>query len=200
MIGVVGAARGRDAPGGPEGGLVQGAAPEDGVHFQSAGDGDAPRSLVLGPWSLVLKKQREQGEEHRRSLARGKRGVYEFVALADRFGAEVVDSEACLCNTMCVFRIEIAPPADGHLAELRAHERAAVAEAILRDLAHEPTTPTRRRKLLEGARPPFAAVPPVRQLRVGEIRVFYDADEDTKTVTVRAIRRKPPHKTTEEIL
>jgi len=30
--------------------------------------------------------------------------------------------------------------------------------------------------------------------------VFYDLDEKAKMVTVRAIRRKPPRKTTEEIL
>jgi mRNA-degrading endonuclease RelE of RelBE toxin-antitoxin system len=41
---------------------------------------------------------------------------------------------------------------------------------------------------------------PVWELRVGKFRVFYDVDEDATTVTVRAIREKPPHKTTEDIL
>jgi len=30
--------------------------------------------------------------------------------------------------------------------------------------------------------------------------VFYDVDEEKMTVHVRAVRRKPPHRTTEEIL
>lgn len=38
------------------------------------------------------------------------------------------------------------------------------------------------------------------ELRVGEYRVFYDVQEQARLVTVRAIRLKPPHKTTEEIL
>ncbi len=54
--------------------------------------------------------------------------------------------------------------------------------------------------MLEGLAPSFEAVPPIWELRVGEYRIFYDVDEDEKKVYVRAIRRKPPHKTTEEIL
>ena len=42
--------------------------------------------------------------------------------------------------------------------------------------------------------------PTVWELRIGEFRVFYDVNEETALVTVRAIRQKPPHKTTEEIL
>ena len=41
---------------------------------------------------------------------------------------------------------------------------------------------------------------PVWELRVGEYRVFYDVDDTEHVVTVRAIRHKPPHATTEEIL
>jgi len=43
-------------------------------------------------------------------------------------------------------------------------------------------------------------VVPIWELRVGEFRVFYDVDEEAQTVFVRAVRHKPPHKTTEEIL
>ena len=39
-----------------------------------------------------------------------------------------------------------------------------------------------------------------RSLRVGEYRVFYDVQEQARLVTVRAIRLKPPHKTTKVIL
>jgi len=41
---------------------------------------------------------------------------------------------------------------------------------------------------------------PVWELRIGEHRVFYDVDEPARRVLVRAIRRKPPQRTTEEIL
>ncbi len=70
-------------------------------------------------------------------------------------------------------------------------------EAQLRDL---PTSETRNRKQLRGLVPPFEAVPPIWELRVGDYRVFYDVDEIEYRVYVRAIRRKPPHKRTEEIL
>jgi mRNA-degrading endonuclease RelE of RelBE toxin-antitoxin system len=38
------------------------------------------------------------------------------------------------------------------------------------------------------------------ELRIGMYRVFYYVDEQQETVTIQAIRYKPPHKTTEEIL
>jgi len=67
-------------------------------------------------------------------------------------------------------------------------------------LTHEPTRRTRSRKPIIGLAPPWEHEDPVWQLRVGEHRVFYDVDEAGSVVTVRAIRYKPPHKTTEEIL
>jgi len=48
--------------------------------------------------------------------------------------------------------------------------------------------------------PPWDAVPPIWELRVGGYRVFYDVSEEGKTVYVRAIRRKPAARRTEEIL
>jgi len=56
------------------------------------------------------------------------------------------------------------------------------------------------KKILRGVTPPWEHVEPVWELRVDEYRVFYDTDETTRQVTVRAIRHKPPHKTTEDIL
>jgi mRNA-degrading endonuclease RelE of RelBE toxin-antitoxin system len=35
---------------------------------------------------------------------------------------------------------------------------------------------------------------------VGKFRVFYDLNEDDKVVVVRAVRKKAPHATTEDIL
>jgi len=43
-------------------------------------------------------------------------------------------------------------------------------------------------------------VDPIWELRLGEYRVFYDVDEAKSSVTIRAIRHKPPHKRTEEVL
>lgn len=79
------------------------------------------------------------------------------------------------------------------------HQRRIV-DAIRRDLTHTPTVPTRNRKALHGLVPPFEAVPPVWELRVGEWRVYYDIDEPAQEVHVRAVRPKPPHTTTEESL
>ena len=87
------------------------------------------------------------------------------------------------------------------LAELRAFDRTTVLNAIEEQLSHQPGVPTKRRKVLVGLIPPWHAVPPVWQLSVGDVRVFYDVDEEKKKmVAVRAVRRKPPHATTEEIL
>jgi hypothetical protein len=53
---------------------------------------------------------------------------------------------------------------------------------------------------LTGLIPPWEYIEPVWELRVGEYRVFYDVDEHSSLVMIRAIRYKPVHKTTEEIL
>ncbi|MFQ5684380.1 MAG: type II toxin-antitoxin system RelE/ParE family toxin [Candidatus Binatia bacterium] len=86
------------------------------------------------------------------------------------------------------------------LKKLSAYRRNLILEVIDTQLSHEPTSPTRNRKLLVNLIPPWDAEPPVWELRVGEYRVFYDVSEAEKTVYVRAIRRKPPGKRTEEIL
>jgi mRNA-degrading endonuclease RelE of RelBE toxin-antitoxin system len=61
----------------------------------------------------------------------------------------------------------------------------------------QPEKPATRKSLLI---PPWEYVEPVWELRVGAYRVFYDVEEETDVVMIRAIRYKPPHKTTEEIL
>ncbi len=62
-----------------------------------------------------------------------------------------------------------------------------------------PADPTTRKKMLTGIQPPWNALRPVWQLRVGDFRVFYDVDTRSRRVVVRAVRRKG-RKTTEEIL
>nr|VFJ96811.1 MAG: Plasmid stabilisation system protein [Candidatus Kentron sp. H]VFJ97458.1 MAG: Plasmid stabilisation system protein [Candidatus Kentron sp. H]VFK04354.1 MAG: Plasmid stabilisation system protein [Candidatus Kentron sp. H] len=56
------------------------------------------------------------------------------------------------------------------------------------------------RKMIIGLAPPWEHIDPVWELRIGEYRAFYDVDEKISVVTIRAIRHKPPHKTTEEIV
>ena len=65
--------------------------------------------------------------------------------------------------------IVLAPEAAHQLRALRAHVRAAVIGAMERHLRHEPTRTSRSRiKRLRGlSQPQF-------QLRVGDVRVFYD--------------------------
>ena len=86
------------------------------------------------------------------------------------------------------------------LAALRARSLARILDRIEVQLAHEPTRQTRKRKVITGLVPPWEHEAPVWQLRVGGYRVFYDVSEAASVVTVRAIRYKPPHETTEEIL
>jgi mRNA-degrading endonuclease RelE of RelBE toxin-antitoxin system len=66
-------------------------------------------------------------------------------------------------------------------------------------LTTEPKGHTSRKKELRGLVPPWEHEPPVWELRVGEYRVFYDVDEESRQVMVRAVRRKGA-KTTEEIV
>lgn len=85
------------------------------------------------------------------------------------------------------------------LAALRPYERARIFDEVEEQLMFEPTKSSRRRKQLVGLKPPWEQVRPVWQLRVGDLRVFYDVDDDRREVIIKAIRRKGG-KTTEEIL
>ena len=78
--------------------------------------------------------------------------------------------------------------------------RRQIIDAIDKQLPHVPTRTTKKRKVLHGLIPPFDSDPPVWQLSVGEYRVFYDVDEVETIVYIRAVRHKPPHKTTEDVL
>ncbi len=98
-----------------------------------------------------------------------------------------------------MFEILYEEAAEEDLRGLRTHEIRRIMFEADAQLTEKPTTSTRRKKLLEGLIPPWDAGRPVWQLRVGDFRVFYDADEERKEVTVRAIRRKG-RKTTEEVL
>ena len=86
------------------------------------------------------------------------------------------------------------------LGRLRANQRGQTLDRIEVQLRHEATRQTRNRRIVVGLVPPWYHVDPVWELRIGEYRVFYDVDEAESTVIIRAIRHKPPHKRTEEIL
>ena len=99
-----------------------------------------------------------------------------------------------------MFTIEYAEGVADDLAGLRAFDRNQILDRIEEQLSHQPTQETRNRKPLVGLIPPWDHVPPIWELRVGEHRAFSDVDEGEGRVAVRAIRPKPPGKTTEEIL
>ena len=97
--------------------------------------------------------------------------------------------------------------------ELRAYDVSRIIDAVDEQLAHEPTRETKRKKAIRpGEHLPFEHLEPVWQLRVGEYRVFYDVaapePEPLKgveapskgIVSIRAVRHKPGHKTTRDIL
>jgi mRNA-degrading endonuclease RelE of RelBE toxin-antitoxin system len=82
------------------------------------------------------------------------------------------------------FEIILAPEAVQDLKHLKAHDRAEVRDAIEVHLRHQPTKTSRSRiKRLRGiSRPQY-------RLRVGEIRVFYDARKNA--VEILAVVSKP---------
>ncbi|NUO80823.1 type II toxin-antitoxin system RelE/ParE family toxin [candidate division KSB1 bacterium] len=99
-----------------------------------------------------------------------------------------------------MYEIEYAEGTSDDLKNMHAQERKHILDKIDEQLSHEPATRTRNRKPLFELKPSWEHLQPVWELRVGEFRVFYDIDEVATLVTIRVIRHKPPHKTTEEIL
>lgn len=93
------------------------------------------------------------------------------------------------------WRIVFTESAEEDLARLRPFDRARVLRAIIDNLSYEPTSPTRNRKRLrkidENA-PPW-------ELRVGDVRVYYEVREGIVTVKVLGVRNKG-RKTTGETL
>ena len=82
------------------------------------------------------------------------------------------------------YRIEFSIRARENLLQFRKRDQQIVVDAIEVQLVHQPTEPTRHRKLLEeNLLAPW-------ELRVGEFRVFYDADEASEKVIVAAVGRK----------
>lgn len=99
-----------------------------------------------------------------------------------------------------MYDIRYAEDVANDLKRLRAAQRRQILDRIDAQLTHQPTEQTRNRKILVGLVPPWEHEEPVWELRIGQFRVFYDVDEKAAVVSIRAIRHKPTHKTTEEIL
>jgi len=99
-----------------------------------------------------------------------------------------------------MYEIEYAEGVTDDLRRLRAHERKRILDTIEEQLNHQPMQGTRNKKPLMGLKPPWDRDEPVWELRIGIYRVFYEVDEAGQRVVVHAVRRKPPHQTTEEIL
>jgi len=97
------------------------------------------------------------------------------------------------------YTIHYEETAEDDLRRFRRHELRRLFDEIEAQLTTAPSTEGRRKKLLEGLVPPWDAVRPAWQLRVGDVRVFYDVDEERAEVVVRAVRRKG-RRTTGEIL
>jgi mRNA-degrading endonuclease RelE of RelBE toxin-antitoxin system len=98
------------------------------------------------------------------------------------------------------YTIDIVASALDELKQIQPFYRQQIRGAIREQLTNQPTVETRNRKPLSGAKPDFEHIPPLWQLRVQQFRVFYDVNEDDRLVSIRAIREKPLHMTTEEIL
>jgi mRNA-degrading endonuclease RelE of RelBE toxin-antitoxin system len=80
------------------------------------------------------------------------------------------------------YAIEYTEAAERHLQALTARQRAIVLDAVEEQLAHQPTVETRNRKRMRAN--PLAGW----ELRVGELRVYFDVEEGPDAVvTVRGI-------------
>ena len=99
-----------------------------------------------------------------------------------------------------MYTVEFTEGVEEDLKGLRAADRKRILDKIDEQLLHAPTQPTRNKKIVVGLKPPWEQEEPVWELRVGPFRVFYDVNEAEQGVVIRAVREKPPHRTTEEIL
>ena len=82
------------------------------------------------------------------------------------------------------YEIEFSADSERQLAELSARDRRMLLDSIETQLSHEPTVPTRHRKLLRSN--PIAAW----ELRAGDFRVFYNVESERILVIVIAVGRK----------
>lgn len=94
------------------------------------------------------------------------------------------------------YTVELKRSAQVELNGLPAFDYPTVRDAIDEQLSDRPAVEEGHKSPLD---PPIGDLGSWR-LRVGDWRVYYDVDQETMTVTVNAIRLKPNHATTEDIL
>ena len=99
-----------------------------------------------------------------------------------------------------MYSIRFAEGVEDDLDKIRVYYRNQILAAIKKQLTYTLESPTRNRKLLPNLIPTWEAVPPIWELRIREYRVFYDVSTQEEIVYVRAVRRKPTGKKSEEIL
>ena len=80
-----------------------------------------------------------------------------------------------------MFQIEIDPEANKDLQWFRKHEQVRIVDEIEKQLRHQPNVETRKRKRL---RPGHVSE---WELRLGNVRVFYDIDVEGSLVKIVAI-------------
>lgn len=101
---------------------------------------------------------------------------------------------------MANFTVEFAVSAREELRGMRPFDRQAVLERIRQVLTSQPDVETKNCKALHGLKVPWDQVGETRELKVDEYRVFFEIETGKQNVVINAIRHKPPHMTTEDIL
>jgi mRNA-degrading endonuclease RelE of RelBE toxin-antitoxin system len=97
------------------------------------------------------------------------------------------------------YAVEIDDAALEELAAIKLFYRRQIVDSIEGQLIHHPNVETRNRKVLTALKADFEHNEPVWELRVRNYRIYYDINDETKTVVIRAVREKPPHVATEQI-
>ena len=83
------------------------------------------------------------------------------------------------------FQIDYADQAKKHLKDLPAHKRASVVDAVDQRLSFEPARENRNRKKMDEN-----SLEAGFELRIGDLRVYYDVDESHRLVHVLAVGEK----------
>jgi len=95
-----------------------------------------------------------------------------------------------------VYALEIKPGAESDIQQLRPFERSRVVDAIRSRIADQPQRESRNRKSLTGD---FPGHDEVWEYRLGDLRIFYDVDEEAHLVRIQAVRRKRSDQRTQDI-
>ena len=86
-----------------------------------------------------------------------------------------------------MYEVKYAEDVSKDLKELTAFKRKEILDRIHEELLNEPTRETRNKKVLADVEPPWPFKDPLRELRVGDYRVFYDVDSASQEVHVLAV-------------